>query len=137
VIASIDFAGNIVRTCQNEEDPHFLKLNLDFYHLSRSATLITMGWNQHALNELKLVKGGSEYQRRQAYKDILQARAYVNRSEYSIGISLAETALHVAQKINSGVNVTRVIKLYQQLQQSPYKHSPDVARLGYMLRLEH
>jgi tetratricopeptide (TPR) repeat protein len=134
VIALVDRVGNIVRGNWKEEDPFFLKLNLDRYYLARSTSLLAIGRNRDAINELKLVKGGPEHPRRQAYSDILQAQAHTNLGEYELGVGLAESGLVVARQISSEVHIARVEKIHRQLKESPYKDSSDVARLDYLLR---
>jgi transcriptional regulator with XRE-family HTH domain len=134
VMALVDRAGTIVRGNLKEEDPYFLKLNLDRYYLAGSTSLLAIGRNRDAINELKLVKAGPEHPRRQAYNDLLQAQARLNLGEYELGVSLAESGLVVAQAINSEENISRVEKLYRRLKEGPYKDSSDVARLEYLLR---
>jgi hypothetical protein len=133
-IALIDRVGSIVRSKAVEEDPYFLNLNLDRYYLARSTSLIAVGRNRDAIKELRLVRVGSEHPGRQAYNDILQARAQINLGEYDGVVGLAESGLVVAQKINSEINIARVEKIYRQLRESPYRDSSDVARLDYLLR---
>src|SRR5579859_342014 len=132
-IALVDQVGNLVRSKGIEEDPYFLNLNGDRYHLTRSLSLTAVGRNRDAIDELVLVKGGPEHPRRQACKDIFQAQAHANLGDYSEAARLAASGLVVAQEIDSKVNIVRIENLFQQLQKSPYKNSPDVARLDYLL----
>ena len=67
------------------------------------------------------------------YYDILQAQAYTNRGKYEQAAGLLEVALETAQEVHSEINIARIETLFRQLQQSPYKQSPDVARLDYLL----
>ena len=46
---------------------------------------------------------------------------------------LLESALTTALEVNSEASIARIVKLFQQLQKSPYKDSPDVARIDYLL----
>ena len=133
VLRSIDVVGGIIRGSQQEGDPHLTYLDLDCYHLYKASVLIAIGWNKEATEELKLVNGFPHYPFRQVYYDILQAQAYTNRSMYPKAASLTESALLTAQEVNSEINIARIVKLFQQLQQSPYKDSPDVARIDYLL----
>ncbi len=133
VLRSIDLVGSIIRANRQEEDPHLTQLDLDCYHLYKGAVLITIGWNKEAAEELQLIKGFSQYPLRQVYCDILQAQAYTNRGMYEHAAGLVEFALETALEVNSEVNIVRIRKLFQQLQQSPYKNSPDVARIDYLL----
>ena len=133
VVRSVDLVGNIIRASYNEEDPYLFKLDLDCYHLYKSSVLITIGWNKEAAEELKLIKGFPHYRLRQVYYDILQAQVYTNRGKYEQAAGLLEVALEVAQEVNSEINIGRVESIFKQLQQSPYKDSPDVARIDYLL----
>jgi transcriptional regulator with XRE-family HTH domain len=130
----LERGGTIARTSERVEDPHFLKLNTDRYHLSKGSALIAMGWNNEAVDELSLVNCNPTQKRRQAYCDILQAQAYANLGMFPMAVSIAEDALLVVQEIKSCVNVARVEKIYRQLLTSSYKNNPEVARLGYLLR---
>jgi transcriptional regulator with XRE-family HTH domain len=133
-IQLLDRGGNIIHTKRwGLEDPYFLDLNLDRYHLTRSAALIEVGRNNDAITDLKLVKCGSEYPRAQAYNDILEARAHLNLGEYSEAVSLAESGLVVVQGIKSKVNIARVVKIHEELQKSLFKNDPEFARLDYLL----
>ncbi len=133
VLRSIDFVGSIIRANRQEEDPHLTQLDLDCYHLYKGSVLIAIGWNKEATGELQLIKGFSQYPLRQVYCDILQAQSYTNRGIYDEAASLLEFALETAQEVHSEINIARIETIFQQLQQSPYKNSPDVARLEYLL----
>jgi hypothetical protein len=85
------------------------------------------------MKELKLIHGFPQYPHRQVYYDILQAQAYANLGKYEQAAELAGFALETAQELNSEVNIARVVEIFHQLQESPYKDSPDVARLDYLL----
>jgi tetratricopeptide (TPR) repeat protein len=133
VLRSIDLVGGLIRGNHQEEDPHLTQLDLDCYHLYKSSVLITIGWNKEAIQELALIKGFSQYPARQVYYDILQAQAYANRGMYPDAANLIESALLTAQEVISEINIARIVKLFRHLQQSPYKDSPDVARIDYLL----
>jgi tetratricopeptide (TPR) repeat protein len=132
-IALVDRVGTIVHRKEAEEDPYFLNLNLDRYHLTRSLSLIAVGRNKDAIDELELVKGGPEHPRRQAEKDIFQAQAHANLGEYSEAARLAASGLVVVQEIDSKVNIVRVECMSKQFPRGLFKHDDDVARLGYLL----
>src|SRR5437762_5020686 len=104
-IMLVDRSGNVVSSKEIEADPYFLNFNLDQYHLTRSEALIAVGRNRDAIDELKLVKAGPEYPRRQAYNDILQAQAKLNLGEYSEAASLATSGLVIVQEVNSVKNI--------------------------------
>jgi hypothetical protein len=133
VLRSIDVVGGIIRANRQEEGPWLLTLDLDCYHLFKSAALIAIGWNKEATEELQIIKGFPRFRLRQVYYDILQAQAYTNRGMYEMAAPLLEFALTTALEVNSEVNIARVTKVFQQLQQSPYKDSADVARIDYLL----
>ena len=133
VLRSIDVVGGIIRANRQKEDPHSIVLDLDCYHLYKASVLITIGWNKEATEELQVIKGFPQFRMRQVYYDILQAQAYMNRGMYEMTTPLLECALTTALEVNSEVNIARVTKVFQQLQQSPYKDSPDVARIDYLL----
>jgi transcriptional regulator with XRE-family HTH domain len=133
-IVFIDLVGPIVRGNQKAADPYFLNLNLDRYHLTRSASLLAVGRNRDAINELHLVEAGPEFPRRQALSFIFEAQARLNLGEFDAVVDLAESGLGLAQKINSKITIARVRNIHQQLKESPYRDSSDVARLEYLLR---
>jgi tetratricopeptide (TPR) repeat protein len=133
VLRSIDVVGGIIRANHQEEDPHLVTLDLDCYHLYKSAVLISIGWNKEATEELQIIKGFTQFRMRQVYYDILQAQAYTNRGMYEMVAPLLESALTTALEVNSEASIARIVKLFQQLQKSPYKDSPDVARIDYLL----
>jgi hypothetical protein len=133
VLRSIDVVGGIIRANRQKEDPHSIVLDLDCYHLYKASVLITIGWNKEATEELQIIKGFPEYRMRQLYYDILQAQAYTNRGMYEMAAPLLEFALTTALEVNSEVNIARVVKVFRQLQESPYKDSADVARIDYLL----
>lgn len=130
-IALIDRGGNMIRTAPIEADPHFLVLQMNDYYYHRASALIEGRRNRDALQELKLIK--EKYPRLQASTAILQPQAYLNSGKYERAAGFAEYALEIALDINSVVNINRIRGIFQQLQGSPYKDSPDVARLDYLL----
>jgi hypothetical protein len=131
-IALLDSGGKLVRANRTQENPYFLDFSLNCYHSNKSAALLAVGKNRDALDELKLVRGSTRVQR-QVYNDILEAQAYTNQGDYCRAATLVETALLTAQDLQSEKNIARIVTIFQQLQQSPYKNNPDVARLEYLL----
>jgi transcriptional regulator with XRE-family HTH domain/tetratricopeptide (TPR) repeat protein len=132
-ITLVDRVGNSLRSKGIEEDPYFLGLDLDRYHLIRSESLIAVGRNKEAIEELELVKAGPEYPRRQAYKDIYRAQAHTNLGEYSEAASFATSGLVILQEVNSVKNITHVERMYKKFPRGLFKHNDDVARLEYLL----
>jgi tetratricopeptide (TPR) repeat protein len=133
VLRSMDVVGSLIRGNRQEEDPHLTHLDLDCYHLYKASVLIAIGWNKEAAEELKLINGFPGYRLRQVYYDILQAQVCTNRGKYEQAAGLLEVALETALEVNSEINIGRVEDIFRQLQQSPYKDSPDVARIDYLL----
>lgn len=133
VIHALDGVGKMIRAGLQGEDPHLTKLDLNCYHLYKSSALIALGWNQEALEELDLIGNFPGYLLRQVYRDILYAQAHFNMGKFSSAASSAESALLVAQEVNSVVNIARIEDIYRQLMESSYKKSPAVARLAYLL----
>lgn len=139
-IALLDSAGNVIRRSDPvimSDDKHFLKLNVERYHLDKGAALIAVGRPNAALDELALVavQEKSDLPRRYAYNTLLHARAYTDKGFFPIATSTAIDALDIMQEINSSVNIVRIMKLYEQLNTSSYGNNPEVARLGWKLKL--
>jgi tetratricopeptide (TPR) repeat protein len=132
-IALIDRAGNIVRVAQNRQSPYSLDFNLERYHINKAVSLIAVGWNKSALEELQNISDDPRYPRRSAYSNILQAQAYYNRGMYGMAVASAQAGLVVAQDLDSAVNIARVEKIYQQLRESSYKNDDGVAGLEHLL----
>jgi hypothetical protein len=132
-MALVDQVGTIVRSKEIEEDPHFLYLNTDRYHLNRGFSLVAVGRHRDAIGELELVKGGPEHPRRQALKDIFRAQAHANLGEYSEAASFAASGLVIFQEVNSVKNIVRVERMYRKFPRDLFKHDEHVARLGYLL----
>jgi hypothetical protein len=131
-LALLDSGGKLARANRSQENPGFLDFSLNCYHSNKSAALLAVGKNRDALDELKLVRGSTRVQR-QVYNDILEAQAYTNQGDYCRAATLAETALLTAQDLQSEKNIARIVTIFRQLEQSPYKANPDVARLEYLL----
>ena len=128
----VDYGGNIVRSTQNRDNPYFIDFSLNRYHGVKSSTLLAIGENQKAKDELLLLKSYTTLHGR-LYYDVSLAQAYANLGDYAEAASEAAFALETAQELNSMMNIGRIETIFQQLQQSPYKQSPDVARLEYLL----
>jgi len=132
-ILLVDQVGKSIRSKGIEGDPYFLGMNVDRYHITRSASLIAVGQNKAAIEELQLVKAGPERPRRQVYKDTYQAQALINLGEYSEAADFAASGLIIAQEIDSEQNIARVDRLHKQFPRGLFKHDEHVARLGYLL----
>ncbi len=132
-IRRIDSVGTLIRNGLKEENPHFLNLDVNHYHIDKGVALIAIGRDKDALDELNLVRCGPDYPRRQALADILSAQAYANIGNYERASEYTTFALEIFLQVNSEVGIARAVKVFKQLQQSPYKDSPDIARIDYLL----
>jgi tetratricopeptide (TPR) repeat protein len=132
----LDRGGNIVRKERNRENPHFIDFSLKRYHGVKSLALMAIGENREAINELKLISRYGNV-RGQVYYDISLAQARASLGDYSEAARLAVSTLPIVQEINSEINITRIENLFQRLQKSPYKDSPDVGHLDYLLHYKH
>jgi hypothetical protein len=131
-LAMMDRAGNIARN-REKEDPHGLKIDVDRYHIDKAAALIALKCPSDAIAELALVADNQGFQRRNAYKDVLLAQAYLSKRDYAYAALLAGSALPGLKAIRSDMNVARVAAMLAQLKESPAKDSPDVARLEWLI----
>ncbi len=132
----LDQAGRLIRTEHTEagrEKWPYLNVDVDRYHLDRSATLIIVGKPEEALQELNLLSLPHLRGRRLVYHVILQAQAYFGLKEYGQAAILAEQALPLVREARSRVNLDRIKTLYKQLQQTPFRNNPEVGRLEYLL----
>jgi hypothetical protein len=130
-LSMMDRAGNIART-GDKEDPHRLKIDVERYHIDKAAALIALKRPNDAIAELHLVPDNPAVQRRNAYKDVLMAQAYLGKRDFEYAAVLAGSALPVLKAIHSRLNVARVAEMLTVLKGSPAKDSPDVARLEWL-----
>lgn len=133
----LDKGGNIAQKRFFGEDEHFLRLQVERYHLDKAASLLhspvpSLRFPNSALDEL-FYAAGPNVACRSAYNNILQAKAYTEKGLYPMAASLAEDALPLVKAIQSEVNIARIASLHTQLRESSYGDSPDVARLGAKL----
>lgn len=132
VMALIEQGGRLIRTAVTEEDPHFMRLHISHYHRHKAAALIKMGRNQDAIRLLDQLQFAADV-RQEAIIATLQAQAHFNRANYPDAARFAEYALEIVQTIGSQWIYSEIKKLVGQFQNSPYRDSPDVARLDYLL----
>lgn len=133
VLHMMDHAERLTREGVKENDPHFLRLNWDRYHLSRASALTAIGYNQNAINSL-LDTDCPVGTRRWAYNNILLARAYTQKAQYDMAMGMLEGALPVVRNIQSDANLARIKQIYMQMGQTIYRDTPEFARFGLMLR---
>jgi tetratricopeptide (TPR) repeat protein len=131
----MDQAARIVRRGALEDDESYVKLNTGRYHLDRAGALIAMHRPTDALDELDLAERGigPDQTRRHAYINVLRANAYADLGEYSIAVSIAETALTVSRALRSRINIARLAEVHSQISKTKYGSSPQAARLGALL----
>lgn len=130
-LALMDRAGNIART-GDKGDPYRLRIDVERYHIDKAAALIALNQPNDAIAELLLVPDNPAVQRRNAYKDVLLAQAYLGKRDFEYAAVLAGSALPVLRAIHSRLNVARVAEMLAQLKGSPAKDCPDVARLEWL-----
>lgn len=131
---TIDKAACLITTSQAAEDEHYFKVDLSRYHIDRGAALIAIDWQHDALTELSSVQRSPELTRRNAYTDILEARALFRLGEYDQTAMLLQDVVPVLKHIHSTLNYQRVQQLYEQLKQTSFAHDPEMARLAYLLQ---
>jgi hypothetical protein len=132
-LSLIERAGEMTRTLPKDYT-HCFDFSVQRYHLAHAEVLSSIGRNRDALDELALVqcKPVSWWQ---VHQNALEAQAYFNLGMHSIAVSCAEAALSSIKAFDSDQrHLAHVQAIHRQLCSSPYKNSPDVARLGYMLR---
>lgn len=135
-LRKLDEAGSIIRVEHTEagrERWPYLNVDVERYHLDRSATLLVVGRPKEAQQELALLSSSHLRGRRLVYHLILQAQACFGLKEYAQAALLAEQALPLVRKTRSRVNLERIKTLYKQLQQTPFRNNPEVGRLEYVL----
>jgi len=115
----------------------YLEIELDRYHIDKSAAFLDIGFPREALRELSYVRSSSNNQRRAALISVLQAQAYFSLRKYAESCSLAEEALSIIKPIHSVVNYERIQTLYSQLKLTNFGDNPEVARLGVMIHQIH
>ncbi len=135
-LKKLDRAGHIIRVEHTEagrERRPYLNVDIERYHLDRSATLIAVGVPKEAQEELNLLSPSNLTGRRLVYHMILQAQACFCLKEYAQAAILAEESLPLVRTMRSRVNWERIKVIHRQLQQTPFRNNPEVGRLGYQL----
>jgi tetratricopeptide (TPR) repeat protein len=136
VLKKLDGAGRLIRIEHTEigrERWPYLNVDLERYHLDRSATLIIVKNSKEALQELNLLSPAHLRGRRLMYYLILQAQAHFGLKEYVQAALLAEQALPLVRQARSRVNLERIKTLHKEIQQTPFQNNPEVVRLEYLL----
>lgn len=124
------------------EDEHFVRFGEERHHLDKAAAYLTspiekLRFPRLARRELRDALTSPHLKRRYAYNAILQAKSYVVEKEYPQAIERAAEALTIIEDIKSGVNLARIINIYEEIKESKYGNHDDVMRLGiHLLKVE-
>jgi hypothetical protein len=117
-----------------ESEIHFVRFNKERFHLAKASTLIDIGASCDALEHLDLLIGNTPAgKRRYAYLNVLLAQAYLKQQRFPIATEYATEALALSQEIHSNINITRITRVYEDLQKSSYGNSREVTELGIAL----
>ncbi|HEY4388413.1 MAG TPA: hypothetical protein VGN34_28510, partial [Ktedonobacteraceae bacterium] len=136
-LAMLDDAGQLAYAGPYEEDENFVRFSADWHHVERAEAFLALRKPDDALRELDIAASGLMHDgqaRRLAHLDIYRAKAHIYKTEFADATAYALSALTVSKAIQSNIKVSLIFGLYQQLKGSTYAHSPDVARLGLLLR---
>ena len=136
-LAMLDDAGQLAYAGPYEEDENFISFSSDWYHVERAETFLALNKPDDALHELDIAANGLSHNgqaRRLAHLNIYRAKAHIHKKEHADATAYALGALIVSKMIQSNVKVSLIFGLYQDLKASSYAQSPDVARLGLLLR---
>lgn len=137
-LRTLDKAANILRiSAPPPGNHHYLEIELDRYHLDKSAAFLDIGSPREALRELSSVRCSMNNQRRAALISALQAQAYFSLGKYTAACSLAEESLEFIDPIRSVVNYERIKTLHKQLEVTEFGNDPEVARIGVLLHQIH
>jgi hypothetical protein len=131
----IEKAGRIVNANGYQRDWYFLNVNTEWYLIDKAEALIAFHWPKSALSELtNVTRGNVRKQRRYLTRNLVEAKAYIERGQVEMGVAYAEDALEMAQEVNSCEHLTTIVNMYEELRENPrYRTSSDVARLGVKL----
>lgn len=134
-LCSFDQAEALLEAAEKEQDVHFIRFNIEGYHLNRASAYLgaknaELRSHAKAFDALSVVPSDETRQRRYTYSTYLQARIEFQKGNLPFATKLAQDATSMASEIGSQVNLNRLALLYQDLLQTPYHNSPDVASLG-------
>lgn len=131
---ALDKAANSLRVYPLPNgNQHHLEIELDRYHIDKSAAFLDIGFPREALQELSYVRPATNNQRRNALISGLYASTYFSLSKYAEACSMAEETLDLVQSIHSVVNYERIKTLHSQLKLTSFRNNPEVAHLGAMI----
>ena len=131
-------SGRVATNGNTVHDGRFTTFSIGKYHLEYADALIVLGHPGKALEMLDLAENeiSPNLRRRRAYVNILRAEASISlrKPELYAATTLLTDALDTSKTIKSDYNVGYISRLYQDLSNSSYANSIDVADLGIALR---
>lgn len=140
-LKSIDQAGNLVSASSFANDPQFLRVDTEWFHIDKAEALIAGGMPALALEELDNVyqRGDPQARQRYFYAVIIEAEASLARGWADVGAIYLQEALRALNQTNSRRHLFHIVRLHETLQENPqFRSSPEVARLGAdLLRVQH
>lgn len=129
----MDQAANIARTSNERGSLNgALKIEVGRCHLDKGDALMALGRANDAIQEFSLI-GDSANQRRNAYRDVYLAQAYLQKKDYDYAARLASDALPKIKEIHANICTARIVDIHKQLEMSSFRNNPEVARLGWLL----
>ncbi|WP_069805388.1 helix-turn-helix domain-containing protein [Thermogemmatispora onikobensis] len=132
-LAPFDRAASLIRSGQTQEDPFFVKADVDRYHVDRARALLSLGRPREALAELEQRRPASELRRRSIYAIILEAEGQFQCGELEQAAYLLKQCLPHARGLHSFLNMQRIQALYKRLKTSPAAHTQAIVELGNQL----
>jgi hypothetical protein len=136
----IDESEAFIERCAGQADPYFAKFNRQVYLGLRAEAFLGsplrgLRFPDDALQELdqSVTPTDLGFTRRSARNTMSQAKAYFYKGYYPMATALAADALDVVKNYKSSVNIARLTNLYEDLKESSYGNSSEVAQLGIAL----
>lgn len=140
-LKSIDQAGNLVSASTFANDPLFLRVDTEWFHIDKAEALIAGGMPVLALEELDNVyqRGDPQARQRYFYAVIIEAEASLARGWADVGAVYLQEALRALNQTNSRRHLSHIVRLHEALQaHQQFRSSREVARLGAdLLRIQH
>jgi transcriptional regulator with XRE-family HTH domain len=136
-LSLLDSAASLAYAGPYTDDEHFIRFSADWHHVERAEAYLALCKPDEALCELDIATrnlAADGQVRRLAHLNIYRAKAYICKNELADATAYALTALDVSKAIQSTIKVSLIVGLYRQLKNSVYGQSPDISRLGVMLR---
>ncbi|HLZ59276.1 MAG TPA: hypothetical protein VKR06_20225 [Ktedonosporobacter sp.] len=128
----MDQAGTIARKGKGE-DQHAFKIDTGRYHIDKGDAFIALGRPGDAIRELSLIADNPLNRRRNAYRDVYLAQAYLKQKDFDEAASLAATALPALKEIHASISIERIVSIYNDLKKSPFHDTIEMAHLEWLL----